>query len=126
MITVWKSTASTRNITERFHRCILADSASQERANLIAYEFYAELGRRTARVQRGDSPPSELNIIDMAEHLQHIESAAVGRKYDLADIDDSSSSEASSIHSNRRYGTTGRGARTRRSERRALLGPPAP
>ena len=125
MMTVWKSSASTRDITERFHLCILADSASKERANLVAYEFIAELGRRTARVQRGDSPPSELNIIVIAEHLQHIESAAVGRKYDLADIDDSSS-ESSSIRPTRRYGTTGRGARTRRAERRALLGPPAP
>ena len=133
VITVWASSHNAREIATRFTLCLLADPINRERGSSTNYEFETAWHKINDRVQRGAAQPSELNIISVAEReLRPHESAAAGKWYDLTDIDDSDSVASESSQpkaryppAHRRHGTTGRGARGRRAERRALLGSPS-
>ncbi len=79
--------------------------------------------KKQQQIAQGQLDSSALNIIEVAlRELEPHESSMIPF---FTDVDDDASQHGTPVDSRRRYTTTGRGARSRRAEKRlSLAGPP--
>jgi hypothetical protein len=124
-ITVWNTSIYAYQIHERFVACLFDDpSGPPERGPDTAQRFIFFWNKMQQQIAQGQLDSSALNIIEIA--LSELEPHESSRIQFYTDVDDDTSQEGAPSDSRRRYTTTGRGARSRRAEKRLSLAAPPP
>jgi hypothetical protein len=124
-VTVWNTSIYAHQIHERFVDCLFNDpSGPPERGPDTAQRFMFFWNKKQQQIAQGQLDSSALNIIEVAlRELEPHESSMIPF---FTDVDDDASQNGTPVDSRRRYTTTGRGARSRRAEKRLSLAAPPP
>ena len=123
-VTVWNTSIHAHQIYECFVTCLNNDpSGPPGRGADTCERFMFSWNKTQQQIARGQRESWALNIIEMAlMELEPHESSRI--PVFVTDVDDDASQDGEPTDSRRRYFTTGRGARSRRAEKRlALAGP---
>ena len=123
-VTVWNTPIYAHQIHECFVDCLNNDPfGPPERGPDTAQRFMFFWNKKQQQIAQGQLDSSALNIIEVAlRELEPHESSMIPF---FTDVDDDASQDGTPVDSRRRYTTTGRGARSRRAEKRlSLAGPP--
>ena len=123
--TVWDTVIYAHQIYERFVDCLNNDpSGPSERGPDTAQRFMAIWSQAQQQIARGQLDPSALNIIEIAVMKLEPHESSMCLFYAATNVDDVPDKGAGALP--RRYSTAGRGARSRRAEKRLSLAAPNP
>ena len=123
-VTIWDHRQYSMEMIQRFADCLQNDpTGPPERADNTANKFWEHVDHFRGKIARSEEKQSDFNIITIASRVLQPAETTFSRMYSLSDIDDDAddASTTSESRAYRRPGTTGRGARAKRMERRLAL-----